>query len=53
MKLVLAFCLLAFPALSFSQELGPEELVKKVTAEVLDAVKSDKELASGIREKAL
>ena len=42
---------LASPALA--QELGPEELVKKVTAEILDAVKSDKELASGNREKAL
>ena len=33
MKLFLALCLLVCPALSLSQELGPEELVKKVTAE--------------------
>ena len=53
MKLFLALCLLVFPALSLSQELGPEELVKKVTAEVLDAVKSDKQLAAGDKQKAL
>jgi len=43
----------AFASPALAQELGPEELVKKVTAEILDAVKSDKELASGNREKAL
>jgi phospholipid transport system substrate-binding protein len=36
-----------------AQELGPEELVKKVTADVLDSVKSDKQLAAGDRRKAL
>jgi phospholipid transport system substrate-binding protein len=35
------------------QELGPEELVKKITQDVLDAIKSDKQLASGDRQKAL
>jgi phospholipid transport system substrate-binding protein len=53
MRLFLALCLWVVPALSLSQELGPEELVKKITVEVLDAVKGDKELASGNREKAL
>jgi len=50
--LLLAFML---PALSpaVGQELGPEELVKKVTQEVLDAIKSDKQLAAGDRRKAL
>lgn len=36
-----------------SQELGPEELVKKLTADVLDAVKSDKQLQAGDKRKAL
>jgi len=35
------------------QDLGPEELVKKVTQDVLDAIKSDKQLAAGDRQKAL
>jgi phospholipid transport system substrate-binding protein len=43
--------LLAVPL--FAQELGPEELVRKVTQEVLDAIRSDKELAAGDRQKAL
>jgi phospholipid transport system substrate-binding protein len=36
-----------------AQELKPDELVKKVTDEVLAAVKSDKQLAAGDRQKAL
>ena len=36
-----------------AQELGPEELVRKVTADVLDSVKADKQLQSGDRKKAL
>ena len=42
-------------AVSFgnSQELGPEELVRRVTQEVLDAFKSDAELAAGDRQKAI
>jgi phospholipid transport system substrate-binding protein len=43
--------LLAVPA--FAQELGPEELVKKVTADVLEAVKSDPKLQAGDRKKTL
>lgn len=35
-----------------AQELGPEELVRKVTAEVLEAVKSDKQLLAD-RKRAL
>jgi len=44
--------LFAGPALA-QQELGPEELVKKVTEDVLATVKSDKELAAGDKQKAL
>jgi phospholipid transport system substrate-binding protein len=36
-----------------AQELGPEELVKKITKEVMDAIKSDKQLATGDRQKAI
>ena len=42
---------LAVPA--FAQELAPEELVRKVTADVLESVKSDKQLQAGDRKKAL
>jgi len=43
--------LIAVPAAA--QELGPDELVRKVTADVLDAIKSDKDLQAGDRKKAL
>ena len=36
-----------------AQELGPEDLVKKVTSDVLDSIKSDKQLQAGDRRKAL
>lgn len=44
--------LLAF-GVSQAQELGPEELVKTMTSEVMSAIKSDKELAAGDRQKAM
>jgi phospholipid transport system substrate-binding protein len=53
MKLFLAFCFLIVPLFSHAQELGPEELVKQITQDVLEAIKSDKQLASGDRQKAL
>ena len=37
----------------YAQELKPDELVKKVTDDVLAAVKSDKQLAAGDKQKAL
>jgi len=37
----------------YAQEMKPDELVKKVTDDVLAAVKSDKELAAGDKQKAL
>jgi phospholipid transport system substrate-binding protein len=55
MKTILGFlaaALIALPAYA-QREMGPEELVKKVTAEVLDALKSDKQLAAGDKQKAL
>jgi len=45
--------LFLFPGMAFSQDLGPEELVKKITEDVLAAIKSDKQLAAGDRQKAV
>jgi phospholipid transport system substrate-binding protein len=42
---------LAVPALA--QDIAPDELVRKVTADVLDTIKSDKQLQAGDRKKAL
>ncbi|MGQ0562661.1 MAG: MlaC/ttg2D family ABC transporter substrate-binding protein, partial [Gemmatimonadota bacterium] len=43
---------LAFTS-AFAQELKPEDLVKRVTEDVLAAIKSDKALQAGDRQKAL
>ena len=51
-----AFTLLVFSfwiTTTTGQELGPEELVKKITDDVLAAIKSDKQLAAGDKQKAL
>jgi phospholipid transport system substrate-binding protein len=50
-RILAALLLAAAPA--FAQELGPEALVRQVTEEVLDAIRSDKDLAAGDRQKAL
>jgi phospholipid transport system substrate-binding protein len=47
----LLFFFFATPGLA--QELGPEELVKKITEDVLAAIKSDKQLAAGDKQRAL
>ena len=56
MKILMAIfgCLtaLALPARA-QQDLGPEELVRKVTQDVLDAIRSDQQLAAGDKRKAL
>jgi phospholipid transport system substrate-binding protein len=49
--LLVALLFVAVPVAA--QDLGPEELVKKVTAEVMDAIKSDKQLAAGDKQKAM
>lgn len=49
---ILAFALL-FAAPAFAQDGGPEQLVQKVTEEVLAAIKSDKQLQAGDKQKAL
>jgi len=52
--LVLSFFLPFFlPAPAFAQEMQPDEMVRKVTADVLDAIKSDRQLQAGDRKKAL
>lgn len=50
----LAFAFLTLASFgSFAQEQRPDELVRKVTEDVLATVKSDKALAAGDRKKAL
>jgi len=44
---------LLFPLLAFAQDAGPEALVKKMTEEVLAAIKSDQQLAAGDKQKAI
>ena len=54
MSKILAF--LAGIALAFTvqaQEIAPDQLVQKITDEVLAAIKSDKQLAAGDKQKAL
>ena len=53
MRLLALVLSLFFAANAGAQELGPDELVKKVTADVLDSIKSDKQLQAGDRRKAL
>jgi len=50
LALVLSF-FIAAPV--FAQELAPDELVRKVTADVLASIQSDKQLQAGDRKKAL
>lgn len=51
---ILAFVLsFVFAVPAFAQELSPEDLVRKVTTDVLDSIKSDKQLQAGDRKKAL
>lgn len=50
--LVVALSFLAASGAS-AQEVAPDELVRKVTTDVLDAIKSDKQLQAGDRKKAL
>ena len=43
----------AFTVFAQGQDLGPDQLVQKITDDVLAAVKSDKQLASGDKQKAM
>jgi len=51
LRFLFVFFFLSTPV--FAQELGPEDLVKKITQDVLDTIKSDKQLAAGDRQKAI
>jgi phospholipid transport system substrate-binding protein len=53
MRLFAALLLLALNFAAAAQELGPDELVRKVTADVLEAIQKDKDLQAGDRRKAL
>jgi len=54
MNSVLAFLGAAALAVSaWAQNLAPDQLVQKITDEVLAAIKSDKQLAAGDKQKAL
>ena len=44
---------LSFAGSALAQEQSPEALVKKMTDDVMNAVKSDKQLAAGDKQKAL
>ena len=52
--LIIPLLLSSLIAVSASaQNLAPDELVRKVTADVLDSIKADKQLQAGDRKKAL
>ena len=54
MSKVLGFLAALFLAFNAgAQELAPDQLVQKITEEVLAAIKSDKQLAAGDKQKAL
>ena len=51
--LLAGFLAFLFVAAAPAQELAPEQLVQKITSDVLAAVKTDKALAAGDRQKAM
>jgi phospholipid transport system substrate-binding protein len=53
MKRLFLLGLMLFLPPALAQELGPEELVKKVTSDVMTAIKTDKQLAAGDKQKAI
>ncbi|HEY8067521.1 MAG TPA: ABC transporter substrate-binding protein [Burkholderiales bacterium] len=53
MKTLALVLSLFIAAPAFAQELAPDELVRKVTADVLASIQSDKQLQAGDRKKAL
>ena len=53
MRKILFLFLLFFASAGLAQEMTPDQLVQKVTEEVLATIKSDKQLAAGDKQKAL
>lgn len=52
-RLLSLIAALSFIAPAAAQELSPEQLVQKITEDVLAAVKTDKQLAAGDKQKAV
>jgi len=50
---IIGFLFVGFTLTAAAQELAPDQLVQKITEEVLAAIKSDKQLAAGDRQKAM
>ena len=50
---MIGFLLVGFTLTAGAQQLSPDQLVQKVTEEVLSAIKGDKQLAAGDKQKAL
>jgi len=50
---IIGLCSFGFVAGAAAQQLGPEQLVQKVTEEVMTSIKSDKQLAAGDKQKAM
>lgn len=50
---IIGFLLLGFSLQGQAQELGPEELVKKITSDVMQTIKTDKQLAAGDKQRAM
>jgi len=50
---IASFFVAASTAAQSTSQLGPEELVKKVTSDVLASIQSDKQLQAGDKQKAL
>jgi phospholipid transport system substrate-binding protein len=52
-RLAVLLFLLIFPCAALAQELGPEQLVRKMTTDVLEAIQTDRQLQAGDKRKAL
>src|ERR1041384_2451529 len=53
LKRIIGLFALGFTLTAAGQELAPDQLVQKVTEDVLAGIKSDKQLAAGDKQKAL
>jgi phospholipid transport system substrate-binding protein len=50
---IIGLYLFGFAAVAAAQALAPDQLVQKITEEVLTAIKSDQQLAAGDKQKAM
>ena len=51
MKLIVALCLSSFAAAATAQDLAPDALVKKISDEVIEIIKQDKDIQAGEKKK--